>query len=77
MSNWQFWKKVLVRAFIVFGFVTFSTFSSENFLQTVIFAVKTAGLYLFTEAIRFYGIKEYQPRTKKPKAKLFVSPLIY
>ncbi|MEK6915902.1 MAG: hypothetical protein AABW89_05170 [Nanoarchaeota archaeon] len=58
--DFDFWKSTGIRAFVLLGFTFFSimvTGISTGYLEIFKGAALTAGLYFFTELIRYYKME--------------------
>lgn len=64
MKHIDFWKGAIVKAFVMFGFTYFSVSVTLGSWTNPNPSVLAAGLYLFTEAARFYKIQN-QVKIKK------------
>jgi hypothetical protein len=72
--DFEFWKSTGIRAFVLLGFTFFSimiTGIAAGYLEILKGAALTAGLYFFTELIRYYKIEA--PEGKK----INFQPLIF
>jgi hypothetical protein len=73
--DFEFWKSTGTRAFVLLGFTFFSilvTGITDGYLEILKGAVVAAGLYFFTELIRYYKMEVPEGKKVNFQPLLFV-----
>lgn len=66
----NFWKQLIKKSFVMFGFTYFSVCVSLNSFTTIVPSILASGLYFFTELVRYYELNPEKKKAQPPNKKI-------